>query len=51
MSRLDPPRVSRRSFLSFASLGSFFVAMGTAAVGMLRLPNPRCCPARCAASN
>ena len=44
MSRLDPPRVSRRSFLSLASLGSFFVAMGTAAVGMLRLPNPAVLP-------
>jgi len=44
MSRLDPPRVSRRSFLSLASLGSFFVAIGTAAVGMLRLPNPAVLP-------
>ena len=44
MSRLDPPRVSRRSFLSLASLGSFFVAMGTAAAGMFRLPNPAVLP-------
>ena len=44
MSRLDPPRVSRRSFLSLASLGSFFAALGTAAVGMLRLPNPAVLP-------
>ncbi len=44
MSRLDPPRVSRRSFLSLASLGSFFAALGTAAAGMLRLPNPTVLP-------
>jgi Rieske Fe-S protein len=40
MSRLDPPRVSRRSFLSLASLGSFFAALGVATAGVLRLPNP-----------
>ena len=44
MSRLDPPRVSRRSFLSLASLGSFFAALGTAAAGILRLPNPAVLP-------
>lgn len=44
MSRLDPPRVSRRSFLSLASLGSFFAAMGVAAAGVLRLPNPLVLP-------
>ena len=44
MSRLDPPSVSRRSFLSLASIGSFFVALGTAAAGMLRLPNPAVLP-------
>jgi Rieske Fe-S protein len=44
MSRLDPPSVSRRSFLSLASLGSFLLALGTAAAGMLRLPNPGVLP-------
>ncbi len=43
-SRLDPPRVTRRSFLSIASLGSFFAAMGTAVAGMLRLPKPAVLP-------
>lgn len=44
MSRFDPPRVSRRSFLSLASLGSFFAAMGVAAAGVLRLPSPTVLP-------
>jgi cytochrome b6-f complex iron-sulfur subunit len=44
MSRLDPPRVTRRSFLSIASLGSFFAAVGTAAAGLFRLPNPAVLP-------
>ena len=44
MSRLDPPPISRRSFLSLASLGSFLAALGTAAAGMLRLPNPGVLP-------
>lgn len=44
MSRPDPPRLNRRSFLSLTSLGSFFVALGTAAAGMLRLPNPAVLP-------
>ncbi len=44
MSRLDPPRVDRRSFLSLAALGSFFAALGTAAAGMLRLPSPAVLP-------
>jgi Rieske Fe-S protein len=44
MSRLDPPPVSRRSFLSLAALGSFFAAIGTAVAGMLRLPNPSVLP-------
>ena len=44
MSRLDPPPVSRRSFLTFASIGSFFAALGTAAAGILRLPNPAVLP-------
>lgn len=44
MSRLDPPPVTRRSFLSLASLGAFFAAVGTAAAGMLRLPNPAVMP-------
>jgi len=44
MSRLDEPRVSRRSFLSIASLASFFAAVGTAAAGLLRLPNPAVLP-------
>ncbi len=43
-SRLDPPRVSRRSFLSLASLGSFFAAIGVAAAGVLRLPSPTVLP-------
>lgn len=43
-SRLDPPRVSRRSFLSIASLGSFFAAALTAVAGMLRLPRPAVLP-------
>jgi len=44
MSRLDPPRVSRRSWLSLASMGSFFAALGTALAGILRLPNPAVLP-------
>jgi cytochrome b6-f complex iron-sulfur subunit len=44
MSRLDPPPVSRRSFLSLAAIGSFFAAIGTAAAGMLRLPSPAILP-------
>jgi cytochrome b6-f complex iron-sulfur subunit len=44
MSRLEPPRVSRRSFLSIASLGSFFAAMGVALAGVLRLPRPTVLP-------
>ena len=44
MSRLDPPRVSRRSLLSLASMGSFFAAMGAAIAGILRLPNPAVLP-------
>jgi hypothetical protein len=44
MARLDPTPINRRSFLSLASLGSFFVALGTAAAGMLRLPNPAVLP-------
>ena len=51
MSRLDPPRINRRSFLSLASLGSFFAALGTAAAGCSACPILQCCPARCAASN
>jgi cytochrome b6-f complex iron-sulfur subunit len=44
MSRLDPPVVNRRSFLSLASLGTFFAAIGTAVAGILRLPNPAVLP-------
>jgi cytochrome b6-f complex iron-sulfur subunit len=44
MSRLDKPGVSRRSFLSIASLGSFFAAMGVALAGILRLPRPTVLP-------
>jgi cytochrome b6-f complex iron-sulfur subunit len=44
MSRLDPPRINRRSFLSLASLGSFLAALGTAAAGILRLPSPSVLP-------
>lgn len=44
MSRLDAPRLTRRSFLSLASLGSFFAALGVAAAGVLRLPLPTVLP-------
>jgi len=44
MSRLEPPRVSRRSFLSLASIGSCFAAMGVALAGVLRLPRPTVMP-------
>jgi len=44
MSRLDPPRVSRRSVLSWASLGSFVSSLGVALAGALRLPNPSVLP-------
>lgn len=44
MSRLDPPRVSRRSVLSWASLASFFTSLGVALAGALRLPNPGVMP-------
>ncbi|HWQ03714.1 MAG TPA: Rieske 2Fe-2S domain-containing protein [Candidatus Nitrosotenuis sp.] len=43
-SRLEPPKVSRRSFLSLASLGSFLLATATAVAGMLRLPKPAVLP-------
>lgn len=43
-SRLDPLPVTRRSFLTFASLGSFLAATGTALAGMLRLPKPAVLP-------
>ncbi|MGB7622750.1 MAG: Rieske 2Fe-2S domain-containing protein [Terriglobia bacterium] len=43
-SRLDPPPLNRRSFLSLASLASFFGALGVALAGMLRLPNPAILP-------
>ncbi|HLE36864.1 MAG TPA: Rieske (2Fe-2S) protein [Candidatus Acidoferrales bacterium] len=43
-SRLDPPRVNRRSFLSLAAIGSFFGAIGVALAGALRLPNPAVLP-------
>ncbi len=43
-SRLDAPRVKRRSFLSLAALGSFFAAMATAMAGVLRLPKPAVLP-------
>jgi Rieske Fe-S protein len=43
-SRLDPPRVKRRDFLSIASLASFFGAIGVALAGMLRLPAPAILP-------
>lgn len=43
-SRLELPRVSRRSFLSLASLGSFFAAIGVAAAGVMRLPRPTVLP-------
>ncbi len=44
MSRLSPPDVNRRSFLSLASIGSFFVALGVAAAGIFRLPDPTVLP-------
>ena len=44
MSRLDPPHISRRSWLSLASMGSFLAAIGTAIGGILRLPNPAVLP-------
>ena len=44
MSRLDPPRLKRRSFLSLASMGGFLAALGTAVAGILRLPNPAVLP-------
>lgn len=43
-SRLDPPRVTRRSFLSLAAIGSFLAATATAVAGMLRLPRPAVLP-------
>ena len=43
-SRLDQPRVSRRSFLSLASVGSFFAALSVALAGVLRLPKPTVLP-------
>lgn len=43
-SRLDPPKVTRRSFLSVASIASFLAAALTAVAGMLRLPNPAVLP-------
>ena len=43
-SRLVAPRVTRRSFLSLASLGSFFAALGMATAGVLRLPAPTVLP-------
>jgi cytochrome b6-f complex iron-sulfur subunit len=36
--------MKRRSFLSFASLGAFAAALGTALAGILRLPNPAVLP-------
>ncbi len=44
MSRLDPPAVNRRNFLSLASMGTFCAAIGTAVAGILRLPNPAVLP-------
>ena len=44
MSRLEPQRVTRRSFLSVASIASFFAAIGVAVAGVLRLPRPTVLP-------
>lgn len=44
MTRLDPPPVRRRSFLSLAALTSLLAALGTAVAGILRLPNPAVLP-------
>ena len=43
-SRLDPPRVTRRSFLSLAAIASFLATLATALAGMLRLPKPAVLP-------
>ena len=43
-SRLELPKVTRRSFLSMASLASFVAATLTAVAGMLRLPKPAVLP-------
>jgi cytochrome b6-f complex iron-sulfur subunit len=43
-SRLDAPKVARRSFLSLAAFGSFVAAIATAVAGMLRLPKPAVLP-------
>lgn len=43
-SRLETPRVTRRSFLSVASMASFFSAVGVALAGVLRLPKPAVLP-------
>lgn len=43
-SRLDAPKVARRSFLSLAAFGSFMAAIATAVAGMLRLPKPAVLP-------
>ncbi len=44
MSRLDEPKVSRRSFLSLSAICSFLAALAVAAAGALRLPNPTVLP-------
>lgn len=41
--RLEKP-IKRRDFLGIAALGAFFIAMGTALMGMLRLPRPSVLP-------
>ncbi len=43
-SRLAPPRMPRRSFLSLAATASFFGAVGLALAGALRLPRPAVLP-------
>ncbi len=43
-SRLEPPRIQRRSFLSLAALSSFFGAVSVALAGVLRLPKPAVLP-------
>ncbi len=43
-SRLAPPQVPRRSFLSLAAIASFFGAVGVALAGVLRLPKPAVLP-------
>jgi len=44
-SRLDPELMPRRDFLGLAAIGSAFLALGFATLGMLRLPKAAVIPA------